>query len=129
MGNYAFTGEITSGTHTASNPINALEDFLLGDVKIAGYRHHNLPSAASVRPTKGGISGRMPMSWISESSRQPHTMKSVVSGKVYRYFEFPRHQYDEFLAAESHGRYFGAHIRGKFRDEAVHEAQLRERTS
>lgn len=44
------------------------------------------------------------------------------SGKVYRYFEFPAHQYDEFLAAESKGRYFGAHIRCKFRDEKVCEA-------
>jgi hypothetical protein len=44
------------------------------------------------------------------------------SGRVYRYFEFPPYQYDEFLAAESQGRYFGAHIRGKFRDEKVREA-------
>lgn len=44
------------------------------------------------------------------------------SGRVYRYFAFPRYQYDELLAAESHGKYFGAHIRGKFRDEEVREA-------
>ncbi len=46
------------------------------------------------------------------------------SGKVYRYFEFPPDQYDEFLAAESKGRYFGSHIRGKFRDEEVCETRL-----
>jgi hypothetical protein len=47
------------------------------------------------------------------------------SGKVYRYFEFefPAHQYDEFLAAESHGKYFGEHIRGKFRDEEIRETR------
>lgn len=28
------------------------------------------------------------------------------SGEVYRYFEFPREQYQAFLAAESRGRYF-----------------------
>jgi hypothetical protein len=48
------------------------------------------------------------------------------SGKVYRYFEFPPHQYDEFFAAESQGRYFCAHIRGKFRDEEVREAHGRQ---
>jgi len=40
---------------------------------------------------------------------------------ICHYFEFPAHQYDEFLAAESQGKYFGAHIRGKFRDEEVRE--------
>ena len=44
------------------------------------------------------------------------------SGKVYRYLGFPPDQYDEFEAAESKGQYFGAHIRGKFRDEEVREA-------
>jgi hypothetical protein len=43
------------------------------------------------------------------------------SGKTYRYFEFPAHQYDEFLAAESRGKYFRTNIRGKFRDEEVRE--------
>ena len=43
------------------------------------------------------------------------------SGKVYRYFEFPPDQYDEFLAADSKGRYFGRCIRGQFRDEEVRE--------
>lgn len=41
------------------------------------------------------------------------------SGKVYRYFEFPPDQYDEFMAADSKGRYFGTRIRGQFRDEEV----------
>jgi len=36
-GNYTFTGEITSATHTGGNPINALADFLLGEVKTSGY--------------------------------------------------------------------------------------------
>jgi hypothetical protein len=43
------------------------------------------------------------------------------SGKTYRYFEFPTHQYDEFLAAESQGKYFRTNIRGKFREEEVRE--------
>lgn len=36
-GSYTFTGEITSATRNAGNPINALADFLLGAVKNSGY--------------------------------------------------------------------------------------------
>jgi hypothetical protein len=41
------------------------------------------------------------------------------SGDVYRYFDFPPEQYDEFLAAESKGGYFGYNIRDQFRCERV----------
>jgi len=36
------------------------------------------------------------------------------SGEVYRYFTFPAEQYQEFLAAESQGRFFLSHIRNYF---------------
>ncbi len=36
-GLYDFTGEITSSSRTAGNPVNALADFLLGQVKTASY--------------------------------------------------------------------------------------------
>jgi KTSC domain len=36
------------------------------------------------------------------------------SGEVYRYFTFPVEQYQEFLDAESQGRYFLSHIRNLF---------------
>ncbi|MEI9972515.1 MAG: TonB-dependent receptor [Ignavibacteriota bacterium] len=36
-GTYSFTGEITSGTHNSGNGINALADFLLGDIKTSAY--------------------------------------------------------------------------------------------
>ena len=36
------------------------------------------------------------------------------SGELYRYFTFPAEQYDEFLAADSQGRYFLTHIRNHF---------------
>ena len=36
------------------------------------------------------------------------------SGDVYRYFTFPAEQYQEFLDAESQGRYFLSHIRNQF---------------
>lgn len=41
------------------------------------------------------------------------------SGEVYRYFDVPRCQYHEFLAADSKGRYFGRNIRGRFRYERM----------
>lgn len=41
------------------------------------------------------------------------------SGDVYRYFELPEEQYQEFLNAESRGRYFLSHIRDRFRYERL----------
>jgi hypothetical protein len=45
------------------------------------------------------------------------------SGAGYRYFEFPDGQYQNFLDAESRGRYFLSHIRNQFRYERL--AKLR----
>ncbi len=45
------------------------------------------------------------------------------SGEVYRYFEFPAEQYQDFLNAESRGRHFLRHIRHQFRYERL--AKLR----
>ncbi len=45
------------------------------------------------------------------------------SGEVYRYFDVPQWQYQEFLAADSKGRYFGHNIRGRFRYERVRRRQ------
>ncbi len=36
------------------------------------------------------------------------------SGEIYRYFDVPQWQYQEFLAADSKGRSFGRKIRGRF---------------
>jgi hypothetical protein len=36
------------------------------------------------------------------------------SGEIYRYFTFPAEQYQEFLDAESQGRYFLTRIRNQF---------------
>lgn len=41
------------------------------------------------------------------------------SGEVYRYFTFPADAYQEFLVAESQGRYFLAHIRNQFPYERI----------
>jgi hypothetical protein len=69
------------------------------------------------------------MSWISVGSsvfqaaayaeRQALLYLLFHSGEVYRYFDFPQWQYQEFLAADSKGRYFGRNIRGRFRYERM----------
>ena len=40
------------------------------------------------------------------------------SGEIYGYFDVPEDQYQEFLQAESRGRHFLSHIRGRFRYDA-----------
>jgi hypothetical protein len=45
------------------------------------------------------------------------------SGEVYRYFGFPEERYQEFLDAESRGRYFLNHIRNHFRYERLAKLQ------
>jgi hypothetical protein len=45
------------------------------------------------------------------------------TGDVYRYFEFPATEFQEFLDAESHGRFFLAHIRNSFRYERMAKLQ------
>ena len=41
------------------------------------------------------------------------------SGDIYRYFDFPPQQYNEFLAADSKGGYFANSIRDRYRYEQV----------
>ena len=45
------------------------------------------------------------------------------SGELYRYFDVPGWQYEEFLGAASKGRYFGRHIRGHFHYERMRRPQ------
>ena len=45
------------------------------------------------------------------------------SGAVYRYFDVPQWQYQEFLTADSKGRYFGRNIRGRFEYERMRRPQ------
>ncbi len=33
-------------------------------------------------------------------------------GKVYRYVDIPESTYEGLMSADSHGRYFNAHVRG-----------------
>ena len=55
---------------------------------------------------------------------EKHTLYLLFrSGEVYRYFEFPELQYQDFLDAESKGRYFLSHIRNQFRYERLAKLQ------
>jgi hypothetical protein len=45
------------------------------------------------------------------------------SGEMYRYYEVPQSQYQQFLAADSKGRYFGRNIRGRFRYERMRQSR------
>lgn len=45
------------------------------------------------------------------------------SGGVYRYQGVSRETYEEFIGAESMGRFFGGHIRGRFEFEMVPQKQ------
>jgi hypothetical protein len=54
-------------------------------------------------------------------AREEHSLYlEFCSGEVYRYFDTPAQLYREFLAADSHGRYFRRNILGRFRYERIH---------
>lgn len=40
-------------------------------------------------------------------------------GAVYQYFDVPKKVYEELMNAESHGKYFSAHIRNEYYYEKI----------
>jgi KTSC domain len=48
-------------------------------------------------------------------------------GNIYRYFDCPVTVYNEFVAAESKGRYFSRYIRNRFRHDLVRRGKTRVR--
>lgn len=52
-----------------------------------------------------------------DADRQVLYLRFRKSGDVYRYFAFPDLEFRAFLAADSHGRFFLAHIRDYYRYE------------
>ena len=42
------------------------------------------------------------------------------SGRVYQYFDVPRHEVERMLRAGSHGAYFSERVRDRYRYEQVH---------
>lgn len=58
-----------------------------------------------------------------DAERQVLYLRFRKTGDVYRYFEFPETEFTAFLDAESHGRFFLAHIRASYSYERM--AKLR----
>jgi hypothetical protein len=58
-----------------------------------------------------------------DADRQVLYLRFRKTGDVYRYFEFPATEYQTFLDADSHGRFFLARIRESYRYERM--AKLR----
>lgn len=54
-----------------------------------------------------------------DAGRQTLAMQFRSGGPVYEYAGVTQEQYDAFLAAESKGKHFGAHIKGKFDFEKI----------
>lgn len=70
------------------------------------------------------------MKWLALESKMlsaaaHDTLKQILylrfrnTGDVYRYFDFPATNYQDFLSAESKGRFFRSHIRDHFRYERM----------
>ena len=61
--------------------------------------------------------------WAAAYDESEHSLYlKFRSGEVYRYFEVPVQPYQEFLAADSKGRYFRANILGRFAYERIRGA-------
>jgi len=68
--------------------------------------------------------------WAAGYGEDPGSLYLLFrSGEVYRYFDFPRWQYQEFLAADSKGRYFGRNIRGHFHYERMRRPVVMDRAA
>ena len=86
-----------------------------------------------MEPHPGDRGGSLTMDWQPIESKmftaaayavERHTLYlRFTSGEVYCYFEFPEDHYQEFLHAESRGRYFLSHIRDHFRYERLSKLQ------
>jgi hypothetical protein len=62
------------------------------------------------------------MDWLPLESRL--FTATAQSGDVYRYFDFAPDKYEDFLAADSRGRYFLSHIRDEYRYERLARLSL-----
>ena len=69
------------------------------------------------------LESEMFTSVVYDAERQVLYLRFRKTGDVYRYFDFPAAEYQAFLDAESHGRFFLARIRGPYRYERM--AKLR----
>jgi len=61
------------------------------------------------------------MNSVGYDSNESVLVVEFPNGTVYHYFDVPSEVHSGLLSAESHGKYFHRHIRGKFRHERVEE--------
>lgn len=54
-----------------------------------------------------------------DDSKQILYVRFRNTGAVYRYFDFPAANYQDFLSSESKGRFYRSHIRDHFRYERM----------
>jgi hypothetical protein len=59
------------------------------------------------------------LAWVSYSTERLVLELGFHDGGVYAYFDVPLASFNEFLAADSKGRYFNHHIRNNFRTHPV----------
>lgn len=53
---------------------------------------------------------------IREIGYEGQTLEiEFLDGSVYQYFDVPAHIYQELMAADSHGKYLAANIKGVYR--------------
>jgi len=52
--------------------------------------------------------------WIGYEQKQSMLQVEFLTGGVYQYQDVPRHVYDDFLSAPSHGKYFETRIKGRY---------------
>lgn len=52
--------------------------------------------------------------WIGYEHKDNMLQVEFIDGPIYRYQEVPHSIFEEFLQAQSHGRYFETNVKGKF---------------
>lgn len=52
--------------------------------------------------------------WIGYESKRRMLQVEFIAGGIYQYDNVPEGIYNEFLTADSHGRYFESQIKGRY---------------
>jgi hypothetical protein len=52
--------------------------------------------------------------WIGYEEKRKMLQVEFIEGGIYQYDQVPRFVYEEFLKADSHGRFFEEHVKGKY---------------
>lgn len=52
--------------------------------------------------------------WIGYEDKRQMLQVEFLVGSVYQYDQVPRHVFEDFLSASSHGRFFETEIKGRY---------------